>query len=94
MSRLLPFLAILLCSLSLGACGDAPAAGDCEKMLSHFIDLKVAGAAEADRPAFAENLRTELGTGYLERCERNIKGSQIKCSLKASTKAEFEACDK
>lgn len=94
MSRSLPLLITLLCGLSFGACRDAPASGDCEKMLSHFIKLKVVDAAEADRAGFSEKLRAELGSGYLERCERNIKGSQIACSLKASTKAEFEACDK
>ena len=85
--------ALLLISLPLGACGDAPASGDCQKLLSHFIALKVEAADESDRAKFTEALQTELGKGFLERCERNIKGSQIACGLQASSKAEFEACD-
>lgn len=93
MSRWFLLPALLLISLPLGACGDVPATGDCQKLLSHFIALKVEKADEADRAKFTEALQLELGKGFLERCERNIKGSQISCSLKASTVAEFEACD-
>ncbi len=91
--RALSLAALAVGTLSLTACGDAPAEGECQKLLTHFIGLEVKAADEADRAKFTESLQQDIGKGFLERCERNIKASQISCSLKASTKAEFEACD-
>lgn len=78
-----------------GACTDAPEDGDCKKLLERFIDNNVntGKASDAEKAKQRAALKVELSDTFLDRCERNIKASQIACALKAETHKEIEACD-
>lgn len=82
-------------TLGASACSEVPADGDCEKLLLHLVDLEVnAGpASEADRAKHKTRLSEETRTTFVERCEADLKASQVTCSLKAKSAEEVEACD-
>lgn len=82
--------------MALGGCSEAPADGQCQKLLTHLIDLEVQAGQGSDeeKAKQAAELQETMAKSFLERCERDIKAKQIKCSLKATTKKEIEACDK
>lgn len=91
------YLALLLATSGAAgsACSEAPAAGDCAKLFSHLVDLEAAKSQgtdeeKAERKTTMEN---ENRAEFVERCETNIKASQVTCSLKATTLKEIEACD-
>ncbi len=95
--------ALSLGTLSLGAlslvgtaaCSKAPADGDCEKLLLHLVELEVNSglASESDR----EKHKLELVGGsravFVKRCNEELKAKQVRCSLKAKTSEELDACD-
>jgi hypothetical protein len=98
-ARLLPtLLGPCLClGLALGAsaCSEVPADGDCEKLLLHLVDVEVNSgtASEADRAKHKTRLTEETREAFVERCNNDLKASQVTCSLKAKTAEEIEACD-
>lgn len=77
------------------ACSKAPADGDCDKLLLHLVEIEVnAGvASEADRAKHKLDLADGSRASFVKRCNEELKGDQVTCSLKAKTAEELEACD-
>jgi hypothetical protein len=77
------------------ACSEAPASGDCAKLFGHLVEMEAANSksSDADKAKFKTAMETEKRGEFVKRCERNIKASQVTCSLKATTVKELEACD-
>ncbi len=88
-------LAIAALTLGSSACSEAPAAGDCERLLMHIVDLEINSASTSKDKQ--ENHKVELVNGtreaFIERCDSELKASQVTCGLKAKTSEELEACD-
>jgi hypothetical protein len=88
-------VAIAAMSLGLSACSEAPAAGDCERLLMHVVDVEVgSGPAKKDKQA---QHKVDLANGaretFVERCNTELKASQVTCALKAKSSKDFDACD-
>jgi len=85
----------LLCFALLSACTKAPAAHDCERLFDHIVQLNAhqSHASEADKATFAQGVQTKARPDFLQRCQRNIKATQVQCALAAKTLAAFDACD-
>jgi len=89
-------LGVSLAAAMLGsACSEAPADGDCAKLFGHLVDMEAAASdsSDADKAKNKLVLEKEKKPEFVERCERNIKASQVTCSLKAKTLKEIEVCD-
>ena len=53
-----------------------------------------AGAQSADEKAkLVDTIVAEQSKKFIARCEKEIKGSRVRCGLGAKTKEQFEACD-
>ena len=92
----------ILSSLALGglawaasACSEAPADGDCDKLLLHLVELEVnAGpASQPDKVRHKASLAEESRAQFVERCNSKLKATQVACGLKATTSEELDACD-
>jgi len=77
------------------ACTEAPAAGDCSKLFGHLVDLQAqqVKASDADKAEYKASIEADKRGEFVQRCERDIKASQVTCSLSAKTMKELEACD-
>ena len=88
----------LLAALALfgsGACSEAPADGDCEKLLVHIVEFEVNNglADEVNRKQHKIDLTAATRESFVERCKAELKADQVTCTLKAKTSEEIEACD-
>ena len=88
-------LVAALALLGSSACSQAPADGDCEKLLEHIVEIEVNNglADEADRTQHKIDLTAAARENFLERCTNELKAVQVTCTLKAKTSEEIEACD-
>lgn len=88
-------LALAALSFSTSACSEAPQAGDCERLLMHLVDVEVnSGSADKDKQA---KHKVDLSNGaresFVERCNNDLKASQVTCALKAGSSKELDDCD-
>jgi hypothetical protein len=92
---LLAALALAGMTLSTAACSKAPAAGDCDKLLTHIVEIEVNTglASEPDRAQHKLDLVDGSRAHFVKRCNEELKAKQVTCSLKAKTSEEIEACD-
>lgn len=89
--------ALALAGLTLGgsACSQAPAEGDCDKLLTHLVEIEVNSglASEAERAQHKLDLVDGSRANFIKRCNEELKAKQVTCTLKAKTSEEIEACD-
>jgi hypothetical protein len=80
---------------STSACTQAPADGDCDKLLLHLVEIEVNSglASEKDRAQHKLDLADGSRAAFVKRCNTELKADQVTCTLKAQTSAEIEACD-
>lgn len=89
------FCVLGLAVLGFAGCSNAPADGECDKLLTHLVDLELneAKVTDADRAAKDKVLRDAIGSKFIERCKTELPASQVKCGLTATSTTDFEKCD-
>lgn len=94
-TAILSALALGGLALTASGCSEAPADGDCEKLLVHLVAMEVnAGSAtDAKKLEYKSTLADETRESFVERCNTKLKARQVTCSLQATTSEEVEACD-
>jgi hypothetical protein len=80
------------------ACSKKPSRSDCEKLLSHVVDLELAsGNAKLDPKTVADQhkkVSDYVSKDFLQSCKKDLPYDQVDCALKATTLEELSACDK
>lgn len=89
-------VALSVALLALCGCSNAPAAGDCDKLLTHVVDLELNGAKVEGsvRDEQGTALRTNVGERFVARCNAELPAKQVRCGLKAATREALASCDK
>lgn len=85
----------------LSACGNAPSADDCARLLAHVVELELAAAgasattpeAKAELEAQRKKVTDQIGKDFLATCEKDLPRSQVECGLKAASLEDLGKCD-
>lgn len=101
MKRIGALLVAGACALA-GACDDKPSKDDCEKLMSHLVDLElrsggvgaVAGEGKDDTSRQRDQvLQFVRDTRFVETCTQKTPRSVVDCGLAVKSRDEIAACD-
>ena len=82
----------LLPALLLAGCGKS-SRDDCARAFDHFVEISL--ARPGDDPGAAERVRAGMARErdvFVDRCVKESSGHEVRCILRAKTRAELEAC--
>jgi hypothetical protein len=93
-------VAIVAIALGVLGCGDKPSDEDCEKLLSHVVDLyssvpaggRLTPQAEKDLESQKKAVQDELSKSFADQC-KDKPAAVVKCQLKARTIEELGKCE-
>jgi hypothetical protein len=91
---------VIALAFAVTACGDKPSDEDCEKLLTHVVELytsipaseTLTPQAENDVEAQKKAVEDDLGKSFIDQC-KSKPASVVRCSLKARDLKEIGKCE-
>ncbi|GAB4563515.1 MAG: hypothetical protein Tsb0020_12760 [Haliangiales bacterium] len=92
---------VLGVALTLPGCNQGASAEQCEKLLTHVVDLQVKDAGESKemRPELQKTLATQrqkladlVRQDFIKHCVEELPAGFVTCGLESNTTAEYADC--